>query len=516
MTARPGRPPAPSPPRPEPGLVERLRADLAPVTPAALAAGLGPEATAALARESRVPGLLATAAPAPERDAETARVVARLFLLGAPVPSADLDRALPHLGAAGVERLGLVTSASGTVRAVVDLQPVEVEGEHLWLAADLGERHTGRAVAPDHVLSVGGASLTLAALTVRRPVARALDLGTGCGIQAAHLTRHAAEVVATDLSGRALAFAAFNAALNDQRWDLRRGSLLEPVAGERFDLIVSNPPFVITPAAAHDAGLPVMGYREAAAGGDRLLADLLRALPAHLTPGGTAQLLGNWEHRRGADWRDRLAAWAAEVELDLWFVQREVLDAAEYVEMWLRDGGLPSTDREHHEAVAAAWLRDFHARGVEAIGLGHVVARRPRGGRPWVRIEEATGPVRGPLGDHVAGVLDAVEWLRADDGARLTGARLATAPDVTLEHHFRPGEPHPAVILARQGGGYGRAIPLDTATAGLLDASDGELTVGQVLAALAVLLEVPADGLAAELLPRVRDLVLDGMLVPAG
>ena len=49
----------------------------------------------------------------------------------------------------------------------------------------------------------------------------------------------------------ALALAAATARLNGMSWDLRPGSLFEPVAGERFDLIVSNPPFVVG-SGAHD------------------------------------------------------------------------------------------------------------------------------------------------------------------------------------------------------------------------------------------------------------------------
>ena len=132
------------------------------------------------------------------------------------------------------------------------------------------------------------AGLTLAGLTPRTPVHAALDLGCGCGIQTLYLLRHAEYVVATDISARALAFTAFNAALagvsvagapdagtesvagsesgSDSgagRLELLRGSLLEPVAGRRFDLIASNPPFVLTPPAVREAGLPLMEYRDA-------------------------------------------------------------------------------------------------------------------------------------------------------------------------------------------------------------------------------------------------------------
>src|SRR5699024_12333272 len=99
-------------------------------------------------------------------------------------------------------------------------------------------------------LGVGGASLTLARITPRTRVGRVLDLGCGGGIQALHAARHAEHVVATDLSERALAVAAFNAALNGIEVELRQGSLLEPVAGARLGPIVPNPPFVITPPRA--------------------------------------------------------------------------------------------------------------------------------------------------------------------------------------------------------------------------------------------------------------------------
>src|SRR5690606_7733671 len=128
-----------------------------------------------------------------------------------------------------------------------------------WLASDPGETVTGGPLPTDHVLGLGGASTTLTSWTPRPGVGRALDLGTGGGVQALHLSTHATAVVATDLSARALAYARFTAALNDLELDLRQGSLLDPVVGETFDLVVSNPPFVITPRAE---GVPLYEYRD--------------------------------------------------------------------------------------------------------------------------------------------------------------------------------------------------------------------------------------------------------------
>ena len=90
--------------------------------------------------------------------------------------------------------------------------------------------------AHDFVPGIQSPSVTLAKLAVRRRIRRALDLGTGCGIQALLAAKHAEHVVATDVNPRALSFAAFNARLNGvENIEFRLGNSFEPVAGERFD-----------------------------------------------------------------------------------------------------------------------------------------------------------------------------------------------------------------------------------------------------------------------------------------
>lgn len=487
--------------------IDALRADLtgAGFTVDGLEDLLGPVASAALHREQRVPALLAAAAtPGP------AATLLRTFVLGTAVARRELDAALPTLGATGAEGLGLVAAQGAgpddEVRARLDLRPYG----RWWLASDLGEVATGGRLRTDHVLGVGGASTTLARATMRTPRERTLDLGTGCGVQALHATTHSRAVVATDISARALAFTRFNAALNAVTVETRLGSMLEPVAGEAFDLVVSSPPFVITPRGA---GVPRYEYRDGGRAGDDLVRDLVRDLPGVLAPGGVAQLLGNWEHRRGEDWAGRVGAWLDAAGLDGWVVQREVLDPAEYAETWLRDGGT-TADREPAAWAAGyeAWLADFAARGVEAVGFGLLVLRRPVGAPTLRRLEEQTGPLARPLGDHLAAALAAHDRLAALTDDALAELRLTAPADVTIEQHRRPGEADPAVVLLRQGDGFGRAVQAGTALAGLVGACDGELTVGQIAGALAALLDAPAGELTAELLGQVRDLVRDGFL----
>lgn len=513
----------------DPALLPALRTalDVARYSVARVEEILGPMAAGALHREQTIP---ATRAARAFGD-DPAAVLTRLFLCGDPVSRAEADGAFTGLGAGGAERLGLVTAAGqdgdDEVRAVVDLRPfgpgdgdgdVEAgqdDGREWWITSDLGEGVTGAALLPDHVLGVGGASTTLLRATIRTPRQRTLDLGTGCGVQALLAATHSEQVVATDVSARALRFAEFNAALARTRLDLRAGSMLDPVAGEEFDLVVSNPPFVITPRSA-DARAPLFEYRDGGRAGDDLVRDLVTGVGRFLVPGGVAQLLGNWEHRAGEPWQERVGDWLDRSGLDGWVVQREVLDPAEYAEIWLRDGGTTlDRDPAGWRTAYAAWLDDFAARDVEAVGFGLVLLRRPTdAGASMRRLEERTTALVHPVGVHLATCLAAHDWLRVTDGDALGASRLVVAPDVTEERHLQPGAADPSVVLLRQGGGFGRVVRAGTALAGLVGACDGQLSVGRIIAALADLLDVPGDDLAAELLPQVRDLVRDGLLTP--
>ena len=532
------------PPAVTPAQATSLRADLAESgwgveTVAAL---LGEAADAALRREIRLPALRAVRAALAAGSAPSpVAVLTALFMLGEPVPATALDAALPRTAAAGAAAIGLVgePDGAGYVRARVDLRPheaVDDAGEvRWWVASDLGELVTGRALAPDHVLGVGGAGLTLAGLTPRTPVHAALDLGCGCGIQTLYLLRHAEYVVATDISTRALAFTAFNAALagvsvagapdagtesvagsesgSDSgagRLELLRGSLLEPVAGRRFDLIVSNPPFVITPPAVREAGLPLMEYRDA---GGPVLPRLVAGLGEHLEPGASAVMLSNWEHRGAGSWRDAVAAWLPE-GLDAWVVEREVQDPVEYAAMWLRDGGLtPDRDAEAFDAALEAWIDDFEVRDVRGVGFGYLIVHRPRRPRePWHLLEEVTTSGRGVLGPHVAEVLEARERLAGLDDEAVADLHPLLAPDVTEERHLIPGAAEPTVILLRQGGGLGRTLRASTAVAALAGVADGELSVDQIASAVAALTGEDVTALRTEMVEATRRLVTTGLL----
>lgn len=486
--------------RPDADLLQRLADDLraAEHTVDGVATRLGPMATAALHREQSLPA---------RRELTTDQpidVVLRLFVLGDALAQEELDRGFPRCSAAGLRRLGLLDDDG---RARFDLAPHADETHDWWVVSDLPELATGEPLDDEHVLGIGGASSTLASWTIRRPAVKALDLGAGCGVQALHLGGHAEQIVATDLSARAVEILEFNAALNRAHWEIRSGSLFVPVGGERFDLIVSNPPFVITPRVE---GVPLFEYRDGGMVGDSLVRQVVQDVEAHLEPGGVAQLLGNWEVT-GPDWTDTVRGWLAPTGLDAWVVQRESQDPAEYAELWIRDGGhRPGTPE--YERMYTAWLDDFEARGVERIGFGVLNLQRPASDRiPFRVLEEHLGPVASPMGPAVDAELRALTWCAEHHGEILDRA-WRVADDVTEERFAPPGATDPSVIRITRGGGLGRQLHIDTVTAAYLSVADGELTARQALVAIASLLDRDQEETLQKASPIVRRLVETGFL----
>jgi len=481
----------------------------------ALGALWGVDAAAALHRGNRLPAQRALAALDGGGRLGT---LATLFVLGLPVAADRVESALPRLGLAGAVELGLVALDEQGARPLLDLRPYafvdSLGADSWWIASDLGEVALGTAIPEGHVLGVGGASTTLSGLMLQDRVGSVLDLGTGCGIQALHASRFADRVVATDISQRALDLAAFNAALNGvDSIEFVLGSLFEPVAGQVFDRIVSNPPFVITPRTE---GVPAYEYRDGGLVGDALVEIVIRDAATHLAPGGVAQLLGNWEYGVESDGLARVEEWTA--GLDAWVVERETQDAVLYAETWIRDGGTKPGTPEF-DSLTAAWLDDFAQRGVTGVGFGYVTLRAAAAAseetvgrhtlRRFERLDGALGRTDGGLGVAIGASLAAHDWLRDAD---LVNARLTVAADVTEERHYWPGDEDPTVIDLRQGGGFGRTQPSGTVLAAVVGTCDGELSIGAICAAIAQLLEVDADELLAEVLPSIRELVFVGML----
>lgn len=503
---------------------------------------LGARVFEAMRRDQVVPGVyridqILGREASPETFSAEQQALAQLvafFLLGQTLTRQELEEALGQAGVNLLTSLALAEeNQEGLLRAAVDLRPHAADdGLEVLVASDLGAHQRPGVLRKDHVLGVGHASLTLAQLTERRPVGRALDLGTGCGIQVFHLLAHAQHVTATDISARALAFTRFNLLLNadalgldaqnlEARVSLRLGSLLEPVAGETFDLVVSNPPFVITPRRPDEQASDQFTYRDGGMAGDGIVSTLVEQLPSVLAPGGRAQMLGNWEvpleaDGQLADWEQRPKNWVGE-ETEAWFIQRELLTPEEYAETWLRDAS-ENRDPAHYRQAYSDYLRDFADRQVGAIGFGMIWLRKPQlaqAGERLHRFEEITYPIQQPIAPFISQAVDHYDRVTALTDQQLDSSYLLVAEDVTEERHATPGSEHPSVILLRAGAGLRRTILETTETSGFVSACDGDLTVGQILSALSALLDWEGTDQMDVTRRNIRELLEKGFLLIA-
>jgi methylase of polypeptide subunit release factors len=481
--------------------IDRLRTALtsAGYTAAGVAQRLGPAATASVARNDVRLALRATE----ERD--RLGTLIRIFVCGQTEPEAAVAAALEPLPLADARAAGLVEAYADGLRQGVDLEPY---GDEWWVLADVpAAARPGQPLPADHVLGVGGASTTLAGATIRRRVATALDLGTGCGVQALHLSAHAGSVTATDLSERALRFAATTAALNGQSWELLRGDLAAPVAGRRFDLVVSNPPFVVGP------GVATHTYRDSGRAGDAVCAELAAAAPDLLADGGVMQYLANWAHVAGEDWAERVAGWFAGTGLDAWVIQREVADPLAYVQLWLADAG----ERGEPQRTAR-WLDWFDAQKIEAVGFGLITVRKGGHDDPVVRVEDLRQAVQPPLGDQVAAWFDRQDWLRVRDEEDLLGARYAAADGLRL--HQEATRTADGWAVDRQALAMPHGLrwteEVDPLVLALVGGCHGGVPLRDQVAILAVAHDVPEAELAEAAVPIVARLVERGIITPVG
>ena len=275
----------------------------------------------------------------------------RLFILALSVPEQAARDAVAPMKLESLVELGLLQVVADQVRATAVLFPYD----DLLLARDFWPQVAGDAALPDYVPGVGPSSLALANLTVRKEVEFALDLGTGSGVQALWAARHADRVIGTDTNCRALNFAALNARLNERsNIEARQGSLFEPVSECQFDLVVANPPYVISPKAR-------LEYRDSRMTGDAVCERVIRDMPAFLREGGYGTVIFNWHHQTTRDWAERPSQWLRSSGCDAWLMCSNTSDPIAYASDWLRRGQPHDPDR--YPVLLDEWLAYYREIG---------------------------------------------------------------------------------------------------------------------------------------------------------
>jgi methylase of polypeptide subunit release factors len=430
----------------------------------------------------------------------------RIFVLGAPVTVEQANRALAPLSVQDAINMGITSLGRSRVHGAIRILPTD-DG---LFASDLDSPDPADLPA-DFVMGVTDSSRLLARLTIRRPIEVALDLGSGCGYQAVLAARHADRVVATDVNPRALAFTSFNALLNGAtNVECRQGDRFAPVENETFDLIASNPPFVISPDRA-------FVYRDSGLAGDSVSRTIVGEAPRYLRPGGLASILVSWIHDANADnWGAPLRDWVADSGCDAWFLRKGSYDALAYAVLWNQRLAHANQMQRYIDSVDR-WTRYFERLGIGAMGYGAVLLRRRASGVTRVREDELPeAGLAAEASKELERLMELEDALEALDDAELLQHRLALAPEHRLEQvlHWHDGGFRivEATLVCERG--LRPRAEIDPPLAALLAQIDGSRSIAEVLDRTAQAVAAhESDTFRAQALTAVRELVAHGFLV---
>ncbi len=430
----------------------------------------------------------------------------RLFLFGFPE---DLDAARHALAPVPLEewcRAGLIRPDDAQVCATVRI----LTYRDLLLACDQAPQ-VGTPPRSDLVMSITSSSTFLADFVVPRPSPATLDLGTGNGIQALLAAKHSERVWATDLNPRALEFARFNAAFNHRqdKIEFLEGKGFEPVRGMKFDLIVSNPPFAITPSVRYL-------FRDSGVAGDAFVRTLIADAARALNEGGFCQMVCDWAQIAGQDWKQRLAGWVGGLDCDAWIISSEVMRAADYANVWI--GSTEYLTPQGTDRLYAEWLDYYQQQQIEAVHTGLIALRKASGRPTWLRIEELPVSEGKSLGEDVLRGFAASDFLasvRADDA--LLAAKMRVADNVRLDHMCGWEDSAWRIRGARIGlaSALGYASNIDLRFADMVARCNGQRTVGEVLQQTAQAVGADVAVITPNCLNLIRQLVERGFLIPA-
>lgn len=430
----------------------------------------------------------------------------RLFTIGVAVERETARKHLVPISFEDWESAGILFSREGKVQSTVRIVPFW----DLMVVFDPPTANRNVEARPDHVHGMGRASIDLLRATVRTPCERGLDLGTGCGVQGLLMARHAKHVVCTDVNPRALAIASFNASLNEiTNVEFRPGSMFEPVSGERFDLVVANPPFAISPGSK-------FMFRDGGQQGDGFVEQIARQVPAYLKAGGLCQMTAQWIHPAGVPWQSRLKQWFEGGGCDAWILNKAVQSPAVYAENWISE-----TERHDPDGYVRSWhkwMENLAQLRVDAISTGMIFIRRQKSGDGcfWVN-EDVTGLGENAGADVAAGFRLRDLLTDVSSMKDLFQLRMKLGENVRVEQTLNSTPQglrlERAVLRSRSGIFYGGEI--DKGLMPLLLAIHPSKTLGEHIADFAGLCGQPLESLAGQIYPMLRDFVERGFLVPA-
>jgi len=432
------------------------------------------------------------------RERFPAAFALRMLMLGDPVAEADASIAfgkalLSHLRSAGV----IVAKEDGWA------SPFTLSFlDDLFLFSDRATQH------PDGVLAVSATTQLLARASCHQAGTdtfhQALDLGCGCGVLAIRLAQCARRVVAVDVNARALAFSRFNASLNGvSNISFRHGDLYAPVDGERFDVIVCQPPFV-----ANCSDSDAVTSFHAGPDGDEIALRVLRGVSDHLAPDGQLILLNDWPMLRASEASivERVRGALGGLNGHLVVLLSDAIDISTHCASYASaqpPGAEETVAREIGQALA-----HFAGRGIVSVRQGLCVLQATPAGSsggyqllvPGVRWTNCSRA-------DIHRILAALQF-QADGIASHLPSSVRVAPGTTFVCRWKDApengslfaEPPPDVLFP--------TLPLNHGALELIQTLDSSLSIEEGISRLAAAASVPPEALHV----HVESALLTGMM----
>lgn len=284
----------------------------------------------------------------------------RLFLLRVKLPETRIRVIFEDECFNALVQLGILTRHGGLWASRVQIyctNDLYIATDHRYLI------YPEDALQEDPVMYVGLDSTGLTYVAPRSPCDKLLDLCTGSGVQALTGSRYAHHVVGIDLNPRAIRFARFNAQLNGIRnVYFLQGDLYGAVAGQKFDVILANPPFVPSPTTD-------LKFRDGGFRGEDILARIIVGAASALRPYGQLHIVtdlvdvNNYEAKLEKWWRGGPAHKLVLQTADRDDTQFSVPHCHAPFGQRLQDY---NEELEH-------WIKNFHEARIGAVNFGYIL-----------------------------------------------------------------------------------------------------------------------------------------------
>jgi methylase of polypeptide subunit release factors len=356
-------------------------------------------------------------------DPTAFNLVTRLFLFGIPQTPEDAKARLSEDFLTLLTKTGMAVIDGDLIRPTVMLAPM---GDFIVVADPLFRMQP--VEEPDIILWPNDTTRLLLNSCVKADCGPALDLGAGCGIISLFLSKFSIHVVATDLNSRSEEFVQFNRWLNSApEIEALTGDTFEPVASRRFDRILANPPFFITPSSD-------VLYCQNPLELDGFCRRVAREGAALLNEGGFLQMVFEWVELDGEPWKERLASWVEDTGCDAWIYRSYVTSPDSYAHQ--------RTNRQYATSpknATAAFERamEYYRRHKVVRVLGGLMALRRRAGSNWLQIEEGRVNPGQPFGNLIQEIFETQDALRqASDDHQLLMLKPRLSQESQLEQQF--------------------------------------------------------------------------------